>query len=962
MPTREIKTRFKLEGEQQYKKAMTEAADAIKVLNSEEKLARAEFEATGDAQQYAADQARILKEKIEQQKNAVAAAEDAVRKLTESGVKPNSKEMQTWQTRLNNSRSALKSMESQLDKTESGVKDQNSELTKAKTALSSAEKKVESLTKEEKLAEAQFRNSGDAQQYASDKTRILKEKIDAQKKAVNAAETAIKAMTEKGIDPNSEEMTKWKDKLVDARTKLAVMESQLDKTEGELSDETEGFGKAETAAGSYQKEIEKVNKGIDFQNTITAIDNVTSKIESAAKTVARLATAAVNAAKDAGSWADEVKTAAEQLGIDSETYQSWQYASMFIDTSVSTITKSWQDIQKNLKSNNTEYLAQLAKLGVATKNANGTMKTSEEIFWDIIDALHNIKDPTEQAEKATALFGNDWRELLPLINSGSTAYKNLAEEGKKVAVVSGENVDKLGELDDTFNKLNARADKLKKETLAKLSPAFESVATAADKGLLAIQEFLNSAEGEEAIAELNAAVAGLVDAFLGEDNGKGTLAAIVDGAKDAVKGFTEAVKWIKDNGDKVTVILGGLAGAWAALKVSKEVLTFLQLVKQLPVNKLSQLSGILSGAGKTAGSAAAGKAAGKAVEKATGGSAATDTAKKAATSAGGSAAGKAVVGLGASAILKLATGLGLAAALALKPTSTAGNDLDTLYNDDGSLTTAGSDASWADRMNQLSREREELNGFTQAQKEAAEVFWQYWQKNPMLSGDEGTKALHDFEKAFDGDSEALERMNQMLDDLAEKTDFGGDTSSLPDSFFNTGSSAGFKFAEGVTDAVDQAAPAAESSAVTMGENVAVGLAQGMYNREAEVIRAANALAAAASGGIANKLQIQSPSRVMRGLGHFTGEGFALGLVDETAAVSSAVDKMLAATTRRPAMTMGGISLPASGGRTPGQSGSAAAAGTVHVTMMLDKETIGDVMAPLINDKIGAKVNATRRSY
>ena len=47
MPTREIKTRFKLEGEQAYKRAMTDAANAIKVLNSEEKLAKAQFEATG---------------------------------------------------------------------------------------------------------------------------------------------------------------------------------------------------------------------------------------------------------------------------------------------------------------------------------------------------------------------------------------------------------------------------------------------------------------------------------------------------------------------------------------------------------------------------------------------------------------------------------------------------------------------------------------------------------------------------------------------------------------------------------------------------------------------------------------------------------------------------------------------------------------------------------------------------
>lgn len=44
------------------------------MLSSEQKLAAAEFENTGDAEQYAATQARILKEQIENQKKAVAAA------------------------------------------------------------------------------------------------------------------------------------------------------------------------------------------------------------------------------------------------------------------------------------------------------------------------------------------------------------------------------------------------------------------------------------------------------------------------------------------------------------------------------------------------------------------------------------------------------------------------------------------------------------------------------------------------------------------------------------------------------------------------------------------------------------------------------------------------------------------------------------------------------------------------
>ena len=63
MATREIKTRFALEGEQKYKSTMKDAANAVKVLNSQQKLAKAQFQQTGDAEKYNAQQAEILKKK-----------------------------------------------------------------------------------------------------------------------------------------------------------------------------------------------------------------------------------------------------------------------------------------------------------------------------------------------------------------------------------------------------------------------------------------------------------------------------------------------------------------------------------------------------------------------------------------------------------------------------------------------------------------------------------------------------------------------------------------------------------------------------------------------------------------------------------------------------------------------------------------------------------------------------------
>jgi len=110
----EIKTRFSIDGEQQYRTAMTNAANAVKVLNAEQKLVAAQFKQTGDAEKYAAQQSDLLKKKIEQQKQAVKAAEQALKQLSDKGVAENSKQFQQWQTKLLNAQTALTKTETEL--------------------------------------------------------------------------------------------------------------------------------------------------------------------------------------------------------------------------------------------------------------------------------------------------------------------------------------------------------------------------------------------------------------------------------------------------------------------------------------------------------------------------------------------------------------------------------------------------------------------------------------------------------------------------------------------------------------------------------------------------------------------------------------------------------------------------------------------------------------------------------
>lgn len=112
----------------QFKKGMAEAQASVKTLDAELKLSEAQFKASGDAEKYFAEQADLLKQKLNAQKDAAKAAEEMFLNLGKRGVAPTSTEYQRMAQRMLNAQAAVASTQAQL----------NSLDTKQKAAASSA--------------------------------------------------------------------------------------------------------------------------------------------------------------------------------------------------------------------------------------------------------------------------------------------------------------------------------------------------------------------------------------------------------------------------------------------------------------------------------------------------------------------------------------------------------------------------------------------------------------------------------------------------------------------------------------------------------------------------------------------------------------------------------------------------------------------------------------------------------
>ena len=824
MATREIKTRFKLEGEAEFKRAMTDAANATKVLDSEMKLAKAQFEQTGDAQQYAAEQARILREKIEEQKSAVQAAERAMQQLADNGVSKNDKTYQMWATRLNNAKTTLTGLETQLDKAETGFED------------------------------------------------------------VNAA------------------------------------------------------------AESTDSKLDSIDKELRFQNTLKILEDVRDRFNAIVRGAARAGKAIWDMETDAGKWADDLATAASQAGMDVETYQAWDYASRFIDTSVDDIVKAYKSLTSAMTSTNTDTVAMFAKLGVATRDAELDARSYVETFFDVIDALGRETNETKRAEYAQKLLGGSWRNLNPLIEAGSKAYQDMADEGRRVAVVSEETVTKLGGLNDQQEQMNAALEKTKMTLLGSLAEPFEKVAAGITEATTALNSFLESDEGKQALSELGDALNGLITAFLGEDNGKGTFAAIVDTAKEAVNGFTAALEWLKDNTGAVKTALTTFAAAWGGLNVAPPVLKALHLIQEINWGGVS-----------------------KAVGEASGGSAATG----AASAAGGGFFSKAAgFGISIGSLLQGgAAAYGLYKADELYASLPGGRSAikDIGYNlglynytphsESGQQIYESIRQAVADGMNAAD--------FTK-QKYGSESLGEYYtQKNETFARWDAEGRKYNKNQTLENAYAQLEKLaNEAAAKLEEASEAAGEK----------GKEAVENFTGAMEDNAQQAVDAAQQmgQSVTeetdremsfmelIGENAATGLANGIDARAQDAVNAATRLANQVEAAMRNALDIHSPSRVLMRMGEFTAQGFAQGIDDGMARVEAAAARMSRAAAVEPTYRSGGSWGADPAGAQAGASAPGGNGGSVNATIVMDKTVVGRMVAPIVNETIGAAVAAARR--
>ena len=205
--------------------------------------------------------------------------------------------------------------------------------------------------------------------------------------------------------------------------------------------------------------------------TVAAMGAAAAGVAALIKGVKALHTATLAAAAGA----DEALTESMTTGLSTQTIQQLKYAENLIDVSYSTITGTLTKLTKNMAAandGNEALAAGFNKLGVSILDTDGSLRSSEAVFYDMVDALGSIDNATERDALAMELLGKSAQDLNPLILQGSEALRELAAEAQATGYVLDESqIKTLGEVDDAYQRMQLQIDATKKQLAVEFAPA-----------------------------------------------------------------------------------------------------------------------------------------------------------------------------------------------------------------------------------------------------------------------------------------------------------------------------------------------------------------------------------------------------------------------------------------------------------------------------------------------------------
>ncbi|MBQ0088122.1 MAG: hypothetical protein KBT27_02180 [Prevotellaceae bacterium] len=296
----------------------------------------------------------------------------------------------------------------------------------------------------------------------------------------------------------------------------------------EISDLQSSLSEAQEAVSEFSTEAENAGS-----NTDSAFGKVSAAATAQFEIMRQAVGSAIDSVKEfvsnAVSYGDTVDKQSQKMGMSAQSFQEWSYVLQRNGADVSALKIGIRGITEDLgkmASGTDVNTAAYDALGVSLQNADGSMRSSEQVMRDCILSLADMDDTTQRNALAQQLFGRSYQELLPLLNSGSASINELIGVADEYAVISDENVKKSAELADAQLTMNSALQTAGSTLSGMLMPALSTLA------VLVADVFTWLSEHSELVAGL-AITIGVITAAIAAQNAVQAIKAAMDTAETA---------------------------------------------------------------------------------------------------------------------------------------------------------------------------------------------------------------------------------------------------------------------------------------------------------------------------------------------------------------------------------------------------------------------------------------------
>lgn len=509
-----ISTKIKLDGEAEYKQRISEINAALGTLDSKIKLLNTTYSENENSIKGLTEINEVLNQKILTQREKVEQLQEMLQKSAKAyGISDTT--TQKYQQQLNNAEAALVKMERALadntskleaaggaaDNFSDGLKDlaeRTGELEqslngdkeqKYKESVDRVSASIEVLDAEMQKVAAKYADDAESAALAAAKTELLTQKISLQYDKIDLLSAGLDEAAEK-YGFGSVETSKWQKALYNAETELYKLNGQLKSNTEQVEDTTDATEEAEQSMGNLGDVVNGLTSKLGIQlpdsmkQSMNAMGSLDASSLALAGGFAAVATAIVKAekalismTKEAASNADDLLTLASVTGMTTDSVQELNYMADLTDVSMDRIKDSLKEttnkMQEAAAGTGDAYDA-YQRLGVEITNADGSLRSAQDVFYDTIDALGEIKNQTERDALAMDLMSESAQELNPLIELGSEKMQEYAQEAHDMGyVLDRDALKSLQAVDDAYSRLQKTQEGVKNQLAVEFAPYLE---------------------------------------------------------------------------------------------------------------------------------------------------------------------------------------------------------------------------------------------------------------------------------------------------------------------------------------------------------------------------------------------------------------------------------------------------------------------------------------------------------